>query len=119
MLLGCRFALAAYYRAVTLGRLVSTGVVLMTLVVGLVACSDILTLCQSEVYVASKVSSLEDDVEDLDGAFEACASLEEFERAAGDFPDALDGASPAQFVANRCAVEPALAETSLCEDLLE
>ena len=93
--------------------------VFVFLVVGLVGCSDIMTPCQSEVYQASQVSPFEDSLNDLDGAFEACTSLEEFERAAADFPSALDGALPAQFVANRCAFEPALLETILCRDLPE
>ncbi len=90
----------------------------LTAVIGAAGCSDIMTPCQSEVYQAAQVSSSEDTAQDLDGAFEACTSLEEFQRAVADFPAALDDVLPAQFVTTRCGTEPVLAGTSLCRDLL-
>ena len=90
----------------------------LTAAIALAGCSDIMTPCQSQVYQAAQVSSSEDTAQDLDGAFEACTSLEEFERAVADFPAALDDVVPAQFATMRCGTEPALASTSLCRDLL-
>lgn len=57
---------------------------------------------------------MEDTVEDLDEAIRACASLAEFEAAAEQFPDALDGTDARTFIANRCEFEPSLADTALC-----
>jgi len=62
-------------------------------------------------------TAMEDTLQDLDSAMEQCATIEEFEAAAEQFPDALDGADVRTFVANRCGFKPALVETAICGEV--
>ena len=52
---------------------------------------------------------------DLDAAVRACPTEEAWRAASEAFPDALDGASAAEFLRNRCTYEPALADAALCK----
>lgn len=73
--------------------------------------------CESAVRESSEISAMEDTVSDLDRAIEECATLAEFEAAAEQFPDALDGVDASGFIANRCSAEPALEQTALCQEV--
>lgn len=95
-------------------RLITTA---LLLALGLAACGGSGgSACESAVREAAEVSGMEDTVEDLDDAIRECGSLEEFEAAAEQFPDALDGTDARTFIANRCEFEPSLANSALCAD---
>jgi hypothetical protein len=92
--------------------------VVLVLAVAATGCGDAGSACESAVRDAANISSTQDTVSDLDAAIEECASLADLEAAADQFPDALDGADVRTFVSNRCAAEPAIAETAICGELL-
>lgn len=73
--------------------------------------------CESAVREAAEISPMADTVSDLDEAIAQCASLADFEAAAAMYPDALDGVSASTFVANRCAAEPSIADSAICQEL--
>ena len=75
--------------------------------------------CEAAVQDAANVSATEDTVSDLDRAIEQCADLAQFEAAAEQFPDALDGVDARRFIANRCAAEPAIADSAICVEVSE
>jgi hypothetical protein len=75
--------------------------------------------CGSAVEAAADIDAMEDAVDDLDPAIVACADLEEFEAAASDHPDALDGTEAGTFVSNRClySADEAVTESAICAAL--
>jgi hypothetical protein len=75
------------------------------------------TACQQALADAAAIEATEDAVENLDEAIRVCASLVDFEAAADAFPEALDGASAREFIANRCSANDELADTALCQEV--
>ena len=61
-----------------------------------------LTNCERAFEEAAAISDLQDTVEDLDPALEACTTIEEWKAASRKFPDALDGVDSLVFLENRC-----------------
>jgi hypothetical protein len=76
-----------------------------------------LTACESAVQEAAQIDPMQDTVADLDRAIQQCESLADFEAAASQFPDALDGVSAEVFLGNRCRFEPSVANAPLCVEL--
>ncbi|MBF2082984.1 hypothetical protein [Thermoleptolyngbya sp. C42_A2020_037] len=74
--------------------------------------------CEAAVQAAARVSSMADQVEDLDPAIRVCQSLDELTAASEKFPAALDGVDPKTFVSNRCRYEESLKTTPICRTLL-
>jgi len=90
----------------------------LLMVLGIAACGGAGgSACEAAVREAAEVSAMEDTVEDLDDAIRACVSFDEFEAAAEQFPDALDGTVARTFIANRCEFEPSLADSALCAEV--
>lgn len=73
--------------------------------------------CEHAVRDAAAISGTEDSASILDEAITKCGSLQEFSAATDQFPDALDGADALTFVTNRCAHEPSVASSSLCDEV--
>lgn len=71
--------------------------------------------CEAAVASAAQVDPVQDINEDLWAAFDACASLEEFQTAAEAHPGALDGADPETYVRNGCQYYPEVADSQLCQ----
>lgn len=93
-------------------------VMLALVVVGSVAaCGVGGSACDSAVREAADISPMADTVSDLDNAIRECSTLAEFEAAANQFPDALDGVGARGFIANRCAAEPGIESSALCQEI--
>ncbi|MDQ3688918.1 MAG: hypothetical protein M3406_02575 [Chloroflexota bacterium] len=76
--------------------------------------------CETAVREAAEKAAMEDTaLQDLDPAIRECATLTDFQRMAGKYPDALDGVDSRGFVSNRCELEPALADSAICGELSE
>ena len=73
-----------------------------------------LTDCEAAMKEAHDVDEMQDTVTDVDPAIAACPTLADFVAASERFPNALDGADPAIYVANRCAD---VATGSLCGEV--
>lgn len=93
--------------------------VLAVLLAGVAGCGATGSPCEAAVREAAEVSALEDTVSDLDEAIETCATLADFEAAADQFPEALDGVSAREFISNRCTFEPAISGSAICAELAE
>jgi len=65
---------------------------------------------------AADIPATEDTVTDLDQAIQECASVADFEAAAEQIPDALDGVDAHTFLSNRCASEPAI-DSAICDEV--
>lgn len=74
--------------------------------------------CEAAMQTAARVSSMADQVEDLDPAIRVCQSLDELTAASDKLPTALDGVDPKIFVSNRCRYEESLKTTPICQTLL-
>ena len=94
-------------------------IVLATLLGGVAACGAPGSPCEAAVREAAEISSSEDTASDLDEAIETCVTLAEFEAAADQFPDALDGVSAREFISNRCAFGPAISASAICTELAD
>ena len=70
--------------------------------------------CEKAMKVAAEVSDMQDTVEDIDPAIQACESLDEFKSASSKFPEALDGTDAELVVSNRCRYNPSLQDTAIC-----
>ncbi len=73
--------------------------------------------CEQLVRTAAEAGPMSDSVQDLDPAIAACGTLADLEAAAEGHEDAFDGASVRDFVVNRCAMEPSLAGSAICEEV--
>lgn len=91
----------------------------LILAVAAAGCAASGSSCESAVREAADISATEDTVSDLDRAIEECATVAEFEAAAEQLPDALDGVDARTFIANRCANEPLIADTAICTEVGE
>jgi hypothetical protein len=80
-------------------------------------CGDARSTCEAAVDEAVELANTQDVATVFDEAIDACASLEEFEAALEEFPDALDGGDARTFIADRCANEPAIADTPICTEV--
>jgi hypothetical protein len=78
-------------------------------------CGAELSACESAMSAAADIPATEDTVTDLDQAIE-CASVADFEAAAEQIPDALDGVDAHTFLSNRCASEPAI-DSPICDEV--
>lgn len=73
--------------------------------------------CDEAFAQAMAIDPGSDTVQQVDGTFAGCSSLESWVAAAQRFPDAFGGQDPATIAAERCAASPELASTPVCMEL--
>lgn len=78
--------------------------------------SEELSACDQAMADAAEVDDMQDTVEDLHPAVEACGTVDEWTDAAEAHPDALDGADPEMFLANVCQ-NGEVADAKLCAEV--
>ena len=95
--------------------------VLMTVTLSplLLQCGFGLSGCERAMKTAAAVSAMEDVNEDLNPAFKACDSLNEFKEASSKYPDALDGVDELLYATNRCTGDASLKSTPICSEVLQ
>ena len=93
---------------------------LLALVIAVAAtgCGDARSVCEAAVAQVAEIAGTQDVTAQLDRAIEQCASADEFADAVAQFPNALDDEDARTFLSNRCAEEPAIAETPVCTEVL-
>lgn len=91
----------------------------LVLVVMAAGCGVGGSACEAAVREAAEIPVTEDSGSDFDNAIQTCATVAELEAASEQFPDALDGTSVRTFVGERCAFEPAIADSAVCTELSE
>lgn len=82
------------------------------------ATADQQSACDAAFAQALAIEPGSDTVSTADGAIAGCQSLEAWVSAAAKFPDAFGGEDPADLARQRCAANPALANTPVCADVL-
>ena len=75
--------------------------------------------CDSASETAASVGDMQDTVDDLYPAIQACDTVEEWAAASKKHLAALDGADPEVFLTNVClySAPPAIAQTRLCQSV--
>lgn len=73
--------------------------------------------CNKAFEDAAAVGEMEDTVQDLDPALQACTSIDEWIAAAESNPGAIDG-DPVQFLLNRC-LDTEVAAGAICDEVTE
>jgi hypothetical protein len=100
----------------------TTTVLLLGILGSLTACGgatpDQQSACDAAFAQAFAIEPGVDTVSSVDGAISGCQSLEAWVSAAEQFPDAFGGEDPADLARQRCAANPALADTPVCAELL-
>ncbi|HET9756076.1 MAG TPA: hypothetical protein VFP66_06215 [Candidatus Limnocylindrales bacterium] len=82
-----------------------------------VGSADTGSTCDEAFAQAMAIDPGSDTVQQVDGTFAGCSSLESWVAAAQRFPDAFGGQDPGTIAAERCAASPALASTPVCMEL--
>lgn len=102
-------------------RLVTTALLALTMVAcgGTAPGGGAATACQRAMADAAAVSDTADALADLYPAVRACGSLAEFSAASVANPDALDGVEPEVILPNLCANEASIADTPLCQEVMQ
>jgi hypothetical protein len=82
------------------------------------ATADQQSACDAAFAQALAIEPGSDTISSFDGAISGCESLEAWVSAAEQFPDAFGGEDPTDLARQRCAANPALANTPVCAELL-